>query len=877
MTDSTEVWQRNLPVASGNFNTMHTFDGDGNPDRSFEINFSGGYISKEHVKAYMMPYGTSDYEYLDITFVNESTVRLSAAVPVGWVLTIYRDTPKDLPLASFTDGALITAASLDRNAEQAIFGVAEMVDRFTATQDNVDLSLTIANEAKNQSQTAIDVANEAASTAGSALRVPAGEAVNPTPNAQTRANKILAFNSGGQPVAVLPESGSAADVMLEYAKPTGASNIGAGEYKTQAQVNARRICVSDFGGLSGMAHDSSQAVEEFIAEINKGNPGVEFLVDGIYRVTRDMPTITKPVVLSGVIPANSAIVFDGVSNGLKIDLSGLQSNTVGSVVGHFAVLTNMPIAGIGFTYFGNSGSSQSCKLDLETLRVDSVDRFNGGRSECEWLCSVLLGKDEPAAGKPSEVRINNLVAYGSDKNATFSGLTGTGSTGVIANRATNCIITNSKIFLLDSWGVLFKGQSEGNGIYSSQVVSTRKGIAFADAVSPSNNHFMSNLHIAPYEVGISIKIKDGESPNSGTPLACFASNIFILERDEMVSKPAGFVGVDSESRFSKFENVVVWANGKAADTVTPKIAFKIANAGNTLSNCHSHRMSYAIETVDTIPGFAYGVALVEFLEEDSILGFIKPGSKLPAGTARTMKTAGRTWRRPLEYLNQMTLVHEGGVSMFDVNGGTVTNTPVSGTTTQYVHKLPGNTQAGAALIGLGGEAGLNEGVWVMRSSLVMFSGDIRPELGNIKHCGVSSSPWAGGFTQSAFTVTSDRRMKEGIRSIDSRLMDAIGSVDFSCYKFVDRVIAKGVDGARWHFGAIAQDIVQACELQGINALDYAFICYDEWETHVDSSGAVVPAGNRFGIRYEELLILEATRVRRELDEIKADIAELKRG
>ncbi len=245
MTDSTEVWQRNLPSATGNFNTMHTFEGDGNPDRTFEINFSGGYISESHVKAYMMPYGTADYEYLDITFVNESTVRLSAHVPVGWVVTIYRDTPKDVPLASFTDGALITAASLDRNAEQAIFGVSEMVDRFTATQNNVELSLDIANEAKVQSQVAVGTANRAEAAAQAAIRVPASESVSPTPSAEQRAGKLLAFNQDGNVTVVLPESGSASDVMLEYEKPTGASIVGARDGTVQDSIDALSNSVDD--------------------------------------------------------------------------------------------------------------------------------------------------------------------------------------------------------------------------------------------------------------------------------------------------------------------------------------------------------------------------------------------------------------------------------------------------------------------------------------------------------------------------------------------------------------------------------------------------------------------------------------------------------
>lgn len=50
--------------------------------------------------------------------------------------------------------------------------------------------------------------------------------INALPNTEQRANKILAFDDNGQPITVLPESGSASDVLIELDKPTGASMIG---------------------------------------------------------------------------------------------------------------------------------------------------------------------------------------------------------------------------------------------------------------------------------------------------------------------------------------------------------------------------------------------------------------------------------------------------------------------------------------------------------------------------------------------------------------------------------------------------------------------------------------------------------------------------
>ncbi|MBD6382524.1 hypothetical protein FMD39_19510 [Salmonella enterica subsp. enterica serovar Enteritidis] len=56
------------------------------------------------------------------------------------------------------------------------------------------------------------------------LRTP--EAIPSLPGIEQRKNKIVAMNDSGDPIMVLPESGSAADVLIELAKPTGAELIG---------------------------------------------------------------------------------------------------------------------------------------------------------------------------------------------------------------------------------------------------------------------------------------------------------------------------------------------------------------------------------------------------------------------------------------------------------------------------------------------------------------------------------------------------------------------------------------------------------------------------------------------------------------------------
>lgn len=56
------------------------------------------------------------------------------------------------------------------------------------------------------------------------LRTP--EEIPPLPGVEQRKNKIVGMDNNGNPVMLLPESGSAADVLIELAKPTGAARIG---------------------------------------------------------------------------------------------------------------------------------------------------------------------------------------------------------------------------------------------------------------------------------------------------------------------------------------------------------------------------------------------------------------------------------------------------------------------------------------------------------------------------------------------------------------------------------------------------------------------------------------------------------------------------
>ncbi|EOV9743149.1 tail fiber domain-containing protein [Enterobacter hormaechei] len=128
------------------------------------------------------------------------------------------------------------------------------------------------------------------------------------------------------------------------------------------------------------------------------------------------------------------------------------------------------------------------------------------------------------------------------------------------------------------------------------------------------------------------------------------------------------------------------------------------------------------------------------------------------------------------------------------------------------------------------------------------------------------------------------------------ILDAWSEVDFVQFKYLDRVEAKGEDGARWHFGVIAQRAIEAFARHGLDAFAFGFACYDEWGDQdevvefyeaipdlFDGNGNLVQpgreayseiitpakkAGSKFGIRYEEALVLEAALQRRNFERLQ---------
>jgi hypothetical protein len=134
-------------------------------------------------------------------------------------------------------------------------------------------------------------------------------------------------------------------------------------------------------------------------------------------------------------------------------------------------------------------------------------------------------------------------------------------------------------------------------------------------------------------------------------------------------------------------------------------------------------------------------------------------------------------------------------------------------------------------------------------------GTFRPFSDNTKTLGTASLKWSVVYAGTGTINTSDKREKQDITELDDAEMRVASAIKgmVKKYRFRDAVTVKG-DAARIHVGVIAQEVMTAFQVEGLDPMQYGIVCYDEWEAELDKDSVeVLPAGNRYGVRYEELL------------------------
>lgn len=169
------------------------------------------------------------------------------------------------------------------------------------------------------------------------------------------------------------------------------------------------------------------------------------------------------------------------------------------------------------------------------------------------------------------------------------------------------------------------------------------------------------------------------------------------------------------------------------------------------------------------------------------------------------------------------------------------------------------------------------------SGNAISTGSVYPSTDNSKVLGTASQRWSQVYAATGTINTSDERVKTDVLAIPDKVLKAWGKVQFMQFRYSDAVEEKGEGAARIHFGLIAQRVKEAFESEGLDPFAYGLLCYDEWdnvyepvmgirtfeiegETHEEEYDTgekrlITAAGNRYGIRYEEALVLECAYLR----------------
>lgn len=159
----------------------------------------------------------------------------------------------------------------------------------------------------------------ASSNFSKTLRVP--ENIPSLPDAVTRANKMIAFDNSGNPFVVVPPSGSASDVLIELAKPTGADLvwfkqpgiIGAINSPVSSRFIRKLDAVADFGADPTGATDSYAALQAW-ADACTAHPYITATINGIFKVSQPITFVG----LQGLTIVGNCFIYPTYTSGSHV-------------------------------------------------------------------------------------------------------------------------------------------------------------------------------------------------------------------------------------------------------------------------------------------------------------------------------------------------------------------------------------------------------------------------------------------------------------------------------------------------------------------------------------------------------------------------------
>ncbi|HFQ8725598.1 TPA: NosD domain-containing protein [Enterobacter kobei] len=347
------------------------------------------------------------------------------------------------------------------------------------------------------------------------LRVP--EPIPQLPDAATRANKMPAFDSAGNPIVVIPPSGSASDVLIELAKPDGEKNIG--ECQTIAQLRAiepsfdkQRITVREHTANTGYGGGQFRAVlagsgytdnNGTVIKTSGGSAWVRmnvgyispYMFGALPRVDATTPTAHTAINAAIAAAISQNTIIDGLGATFNINAGCYINNTWSVILQNFGIVITNPesfndavlrvrnadhvvrrirIEGSnGATVLGINVESTAPGTVVESCRI-----VNTGRTAIYSTASRVVARNNVTdrCGLLGEGNYRCSIWFNENEHAVMEG-----------NICTNC-----------AWGILMRNQigtSQGyfNTMRNNIVVSASGTDSSCQGISASAQFHLSTI------------------------------------------------------------------------------------------------------------------------------------------------------------------------------------------------------------------------------------------------------------------------------------------------------------------------------------------------------------------------------------------------
>ncbi|MGD2722053.1 phage tailspike protein [Escherichia coli] len=381
------------------------------------------------------------------------------------------------------------------------------------------------------------------------LRVP--EPINSLPGVELRKNKMPAFDDGGNPIVVVPPSGSASDVMIDLAKPTGAGAIGY-QYKNNASSTKRtvrdkldeRVSLWDFhcdsnGNviLPGPTIDSRQYIQNAIDYLNAKGGGTLTIPTGTWWLN----SYGKPDKIagySGIIQllSNVDIFFEA---GSRVKLTSYFNEKPYCVF-------------CGFN--GNDPATSASLNKCNIYGTGVIDCGDSNRQPVGGALCYAIG-----TGRSYDCNIRDIYITGGDLTwAATLGWNGYGSNTVVDNvTVTHCKKSDIERNVDQSLFYVGCPYSGVKNCYMNPSPDTQLAAKISAAVELHQlDTFCTNNYMFGFMRGVYVVLHSGETGGQGT----FMSRIHVTGNTAFINGQFVTIGAEAITANTHIYDVIVANN-----------------------------------------------------------------------------------------------------------------------------------------------------------------------------------------------------------------------------------------------------------------------------------------------------------------------------